>query len=214
MSVIVSTPEEMKDLLMSALDLFPVKEGGPVAPSIFERLHVANWRAYALSYFRRDLTPEEVQGIEAEYACAQPTGRRLDPAELLNVLHSLEYNCLSNGGTQTVQGDEEAARRRLVVSVAFEAMAVGGHWVKLAAFGHMRRPDLERYEITSRSDAVGRDGKVYLIEGRPHPLEGFITDNPVEAFARLWELHDTCIAHWDAEYERSMAQREERLSPR
>lgn len=204
MSVIVSRAEEMKALMMSAALLFPVRAGAPVEPRVFERLHIANHRAYWISYFHRDLTPEEEAGFCAQYAQAQPTPDVYGPAELLEKLHSLQYNCISNGGTYTVEGDDEEARRRLVVSVAFEAMVPGGAFVQLADFGHMRRPDLERYEITTRNHSEGVRGRVYLLDGMPHPFEGFITTDPVQAFRRLWEMHDACAAHAQADYERAL----------
>ncbi|WP_221091204.1 hypothetical protein [Deinococcus aquaedulcis] len=204
MSVIVDRAEEVKAYLASAEDLFPVEPGGPVDPAIFERLHLANHRAYAISYERRDLTEEETQLILAYYAQAKPTADRYGPAELLKKLHRLEYHCWSNGGTYTVQGEDEEARRRLVVSTALEVMGVGGPFVKLADFGFMRRPTLETFEISSRDPNLGHLDGIYLIDGKPHPLEGFTTEHPVAAFQALWGLHDACQAHWTIEHRKAL----------
>ncbi len=211
MSVLVNRAEEIKALMRSAEILFPVEVGAPVEPSIFERLHIANHRAYAISYDRRDLTAEEIQDIRASYAQAEATADRYDPAQLLDQLRTLQYNCQSNGGTYTVEDEDEAARRRLVVSVALEAMGVGGPFVRLAEFGHMRRPTLETFEITSRDHSQGHRSGVYLIDGKSHPLEGFTTEHPVAAFEALWALHDACAAHWAVEYEKALESQAKRL---
>ncbi|GMA17028.1 hypothetical protein [Deinococcus metallilatus] len=212
MSVICFGASAIKALEVAARDLFFVESGHPVEPRTFEVLHVANARAYALSYADGDLTPEAVEALRQEYRQAQADPTPYSAAELLDMLHSLTYNCQSNGGTFTLEGDEEQARRRLMQSVAFEVMIEGGPAVPVADFGNIRRVNFDLYEITTRDPREGSRSRMYLVDGnKPHPHEGFITDQPWEAFTRLWEMHDDCAAHWLEGYERDLVEQARRL---
>jgi hypothetical protein len=211
MSVIFHCPSEIKALQVAAHDLFRVENSAPVTPRVFEALHVANARAYAISDEGGDLDAEAVAELRRLYAQAQPAPLTYTPAELLDALHGLTHNCLSNGGTFTVESEEEQ-ERRLMQSVAFEVMAERGPAVHVAAFGNIRRVSFDLYQITTGNPKEGPQGHIYLLEGsKPHPLEGFVTDRPWEAFTNLWKMHDDCAAHWEAAYEREMAAETQRL---
>lgn len=202
MSVIPYTAADVKALEMAAREWVNVEEG------IFPGLYVANLRAYAASY-REPQPPGEA--LTSEYAQAQPAPITSSGPELLEALHRLTYNIVSNDGRSWLTAEGEAMRRRLVQSVAFELLTEGGPWVQVADSGSIRRVNFDLYEISSRNPAEGARARPYLIDGRPHRHEGFVTDRPWEAFAALWEMNDECHAHWMEGHERDLYAQAKRL---
>lgn len=198
MSVIPFHPAELKSLEVAAVELCGPHVGGTVWPA----LYVSNNRSYMLRYSGRDLSAAEVQGHRREYAQAQDRSqyRPGSSAELLGRLHMLFYNC------EDLDAEDEQARRVLVGSVAFELLPADGgeRTVNVGRFANIQRPDIGRYRITTRNPAEGHRARVYLIGGQPHPLEGFTTTDPCEAFQKMWELSDVCALHCEVEYAADM----------
>lgn len=187
MSVIPSSPNEIKSLENAAVELCGPHVGGLIWPA----LYVSNRRAYMLRYADRDLTANEEQGHRREYAQAQGQGDHT-AAELMDRLQQLFYNC-----EELENADEEQARRVLVDSVAFELLPADGgeRTVNVDRFANIQRPDFNTYRITTRNPADGQYARVYLINGHPHPHEGFTTTDPRKAFQKMWEMHDVCQLH-------------------
>lgn len=219
MSVIVFSLGEVKALEEASAELCGEHLRGP----IWAMLHAANVRAYVLSYTKQDMQPDAMSKAVQEYGAgvqAQASAYQdlSTPAGILRSLHSLSDNVISNGGNDclTAFGDEyEQARRKLINAVAFETLVEGGSWVDCAGYGHLRRVDFDRYQITSADHGL-TPPQVYLIQGQSHALEGFTTTDPREAFIKVWELHDACAADarardeaFDAEVERRVQAGEE-----
>ncbi|MFC5849632.1 hypothetical protein [Deinococcus petrolearius] len=192
---------------MKALELV-AREWVNVEEGVFPGLYVANLRAYAASY-REPQPPGEA--LTSEYAQAQPAPITSSGPELLEALHRLTYNIVSNDGRSWLTAEGEAMRRRLVQSVAFELLTEGGPWVQVADSGSIRRVNFDLYEISSRNPAEGARARPYLIDGRPHRHEGFVTDRPWEAFAALWEMNDECHTHWLEGHGRDLRAQAKRL---
>jgi hypothetical protein len=202
MSVLPYTAAEIKALETIAREWVNIEEG------IFLSLYGANVCAYAASY----RIPEQPgEALTAQYAQAQPAPLTASGPELLDALHRLTYNIFDNEGRSWLTLEGEAARRRLVQSVAFEVLTEGGPWVQVADTGSIRRVNFDLYEISSRNPSEGARARPYLIDGQPHRHEGFVTDRPWEAFTALWEMNDECHAHWLEGYERDMRAQAERL---
>lgn len=198
MSVLVSSPEEIKSLEVAAVELCGPHVRGPIWPA----LYVSNRRAYVMRYGGRDLTAAEEQAHRREYAQAQDRSQYspASPAELLSRLQMLFYNC------EELSAAEEQARRVLMDSVAFELLPADGgeRTVNVDTFANVQRPDFNTYRITTRNPAEGHRARVYLIGGKPHALEGFTTTDPREVFQKMWELHDACQQHSEVEYTEDM----------
>lgn len=179
-----------------------------VEDGVFPGLYVANVRAYEATY-REPEQPGEA--LAAEYAQAQPAPLTASGPELLEALHLLTYNVISNDGRSWLTDEGEAMRRRLMQSVAFELLTEGGPWVQVADTGSIRRVNFDLYEISSRNPAEGARARPYLMDGKPHRCEGFVTDRPWEAFTALWEMNDECHAHWLERHERELRDQAKRL---
>lgn len=213
MSVVVLNPGEVKALEEASVELCGEHLRGP----IWAMLRTANVRAYVLSYTKQDMLPEAMQQTRQEYASGTVQAQASahwdlsTPKGILKELQRLSYHCISNGGNDCLKafGEEyEQARRRLINAVVFEMMVEGGTWVSCAGYGHIRRVDFDHYQIAS-TDYATRPPQVHHIQGQPHPLDGFTTTDPHEAFKKVWELHDACAADvhardeaFDAEVER------------
>lgn len=191
MSVIPSSPNEIKSLEVAAVELCGPHVGGLIWPA----LYVSNRRAYVMRYGGRDLTAAEEQAHRREYAQAQGQGDHT-AAELMDRLQQLFYNC------EELDAAEEQARRVLMDSVAFEMLPADGgeRTVNVDTFANVQRPDFNHYRITTRNPAEGHRARVYLIGGKPHALEGFTTTDPRNVFQKMWELHDACQQHAEVEY--------------
>ncbi|CAM3946053.1 hypothetical protein [Deinococcus frigens] len=189
MSVIPSNPNEIKSLEVAAVELCGPHVGGPIWPA----LYFSNRRAFVLLYGKRDLTDDEKQAHRREYAQAQDNGEHaaISPAELMNHLQQLFYNC------EDLDAEGEQARRVLVDSVASLLLPADGgeRTVNVDRFASIQRPDFNHYRITTRNPAEGHRARVYLMNGKPHPLEGFTTTDPRKAFQKMWEMHDVCALH-------------------
>lgn len=189
MSVIPFSPDEIKSLETAAVELCGPHVGGPIWPA----LHVSNRRAYMLRYAQRDLTAAEEQASRREYAQAQDSGKHAaaSPAELMKHLQGLFYNC------EDLDAESEQARRVLVDSVASLLLpaAGGALTVNVDRFASIQRPDFDHYRITTSNPAEGHRARVYLMNGKTHPLEGFTTTDPRKAFQKMWEMHDVCQRH-------------------
>lgn len=187
MSVIPSSPNEIRSLENAAVELCGPHVGGLIWPA----LYVSNRRAYMLRYGGRDLTANEEQAHRREYAQAQGQGDHT-AAELMDRLQQLFYNC-----EELEDAAEEQARRVLVDSVAFELLPADGgeRTVNVDRFANIQRPDFNTYRITTRNPADGQYARVYLIGGKAHPHEGFTTTDPRKAFQKMWEMHDVCQLH-------------------
>ena len=202
MSVIGFAAEEIKAIETAAHVWVIVEE------NIFAALYVGNAHAFAATY-GGDLVPALV--LIAEYEQAKPLPTIYDGAELLAALHSLTYNICDNDGRSWLTPEGEAARRRLVQSVALELLTPGCPWVKVAETGSIRRVSFDLYEIGTLNPSEGSRARPYLMDGQPHQHEGFVTDRPWEAFKALWEMNDECHAHWLQRYEHDLRADAKRL---
>lgn len=206
MSVLVYSAQELKAVEVVAREWVIVEE------DVFPVLYVANHRAYLESYAGGgDLNARRVEALRREYAQATPAPTPYTGDELLGMLHRVTYNTVTNDGRGMLDDQGEEIRRRLVQSVAFEVLTEGGSWVKVADLGSVRRINFDLYEISSRDPSEGHRARVYLMDGRPHRHEGYVTDRPWEAFERLWEMNDECYAHWLGGYERDLQEQARRL---
>lgn len=206
MSVLVLCAQELKAVEIIARKWVNVEE------DVFPALYVANHHAYSESYAKAGaLSAGHVEALRREYAQATADPKTYTGDELLATLHRVTYNTVTNDGRGMLDDQGEAMRRRLVQSVAFEVLVEGGPWVKVADLGSVRRVNFDLYEISSRDPGEGHRARVYLMDGRPHRHEGYVTDRPWEAFERLWEMNDECYAHWLRGYERDLAEQARRL---
>ena len=184
MAVIPFRPDEIKSLETAAVELCGPHVGGAIWPA----LHVRNRRAYMLRYAQRDLTAAEEQASRREYAQAQDSGEyvAVSPAELMKHLQGLFYN------GEDLDAESEQGRRVLVDSVASLLLpaAGGALTVNVDRFASIQRPDVDHYRITISNPAEGHRARVYLMNGKAHPLEGLTTTDPRKAFAFTADLLD------------------------
>lgn len=197
MSVIKIGPGEFKGLEQACAQLC----GDHVRGEVWREMFLANHLCYA----GRNLTDQEFRALADEYDAAPITEQLCEPNHLLGRLKFVDYNITSNGGCRPLeQTEHEAARRRIMDSVAFEAMPSFGsqQYFGVGSLGYICRVDFDTYEIHSH-DPHELDGPT-TIGGELHPLEGQRFTDPREAFKRVWELNDACSAAWDAEYQAQM----------
>lgn len=212
MSVIPYTAAEIKALEVAVSRLIPLER--MVNP--FPALYVANADAYSRSYDeRRPLTEGEQAEHVSEYEQAQPhphPREDLCAADVLAMLHSLTYNCLTNGGTYTVSPQAEEARRAVVQSVVFECLTPNGRPVKLGEFAYIRRLS-DGEDLSMRIQLLTTDNPQQPYQCQDEDVNKMAAqyhgrvfrDGEIPfAFKLAWAVNDLCGVQADAEYETAL----------
>jgi len=212
MSVIAYSADEVKTLEVAVRRLIPLER--MVNP--FAALYTANADAYSRTYDEcRALSEGEQAERVSEYEQAQAIpgqAEAMSAADVLELLHRLEYNCVSNGGEYTVSEQAEQARRAVVQGVVFECLYPNCPPVKLADLAYIRRlSDGEdhsmRVQILTTDNPhapyQGQDREVNKTAAQYHG-KVFRDGEIPSAFRLAWAIHDLCGAQADADYEAAL----------
>lgn len=180
----------------------------------FPQLYAANHDAYSRSYDeRRPLTPAELALKVTEYDQTPPTPGKaaLTTSELLDQLHQLTYNCLTNNGEYTVSAPAEAARRYVMQAVAFECVTMGGPLVRVAEFLYIQRQPAHDCAyiltfFTTEDPQQPYAGEVPSLNEQARFMHGqtYQEGELATAFRTYWQLHDDLSAQATAEYEAAL----------